>query len=245
MARYTVEAIILKFTNYKDSDKIFSLFTREKGKLSATARGVRKISSRRGGNLDTLNHVQVGISEGENEKYRIITEVETLNSFKNLKKSLKNSVKGFYITELIYRLIEEGQVSESVFDLLISNLGKLETHLDNEVSRVNAFEIALLELLGYGLYLDRCAKTGRKYDDTWESIKFSPVLGGLVSDPNTPGLEVEKSVADLLFALKTSRNIKKDLFQPEAVREADRILKMYIREVLDGNVKTERVFGEL
>lgn len=243
MARYKVEAVVLKFTNYKDSDKIFTLFSRERGRITTTAKGVRKISSRRGGNLDTLNHVSVGISEGESGRYKLITEVETLNSFKNLKASLDNSVKGFYITELIYRLLDDEEQNEAVFDLLISNLEKLDTHLNNEVSRVNSFEIALLELLGYGLYLDRCAITGRKYDGTWEYIKFNPVLGGFVSEPHAPGFQVDKTTADLLFALKTQKSINKSLLQPEAIKEADRILKMYIREVLEGGVKTERIFG--
>jgi len=246
MARYTVEAVVLKFTNYKDADKIFSLFTREKGKISATAKGVRKISSRRGGNLDTLNHISVGITEGENQKYKIITEVKTLDSFKNLKNSLENSVKGFYIVELIHRLLDEGQHNEAVFDLLVSNLKKLDTHLNNEVSRINAFEISLLQNLGYGLYLDKCAITGRKYDGSWESVKFNPVLGGFVSEPSAPGLQLDKSTADLLFALKTKTRIGKTLLEnSSAVKEADRILKMYIREVLEGSLKTERVFGSL
>src|SRR3990167_5620231 len=139
MSRYTVEAVVLKFTNFKDSDKIYTLFTKDKGKIIATGRGVRKISSRRGGNLDTLNHVAVGLSENSSG-YKTITEVKTLNSFKKLKGSLQNSVKGFYIAELVYSLLEEGQEHNEVFDLLVDSLNKLEDHLNNEVSRINAFE---------------------------------------------------------------------------------------------------------
>ena len=244
MSRYTVEAVVLKFTNFKDSDKIYTLFTKDKGKIIATGRGVRKISSRRGGNLDTLNHVAVGLSENSSG-YKTITEVKTLNSFKKLKGSLQNSVKGFYIAELVYSLLEEGQEHNEVFDLLVDSLNKLEDHLNNEVSRINAFEIRLMDLLGYGMFLDRCARTGRKYDGKWEVIKFNPAIGGFVSEPNTPGLVLTRETADLLHALKTRKAISKDLLKNKsAVKEANSIIKSYVRDVLDGNVKVSRMFGD-
>ncbi|OGC47160.1 DNA repair protein RecO [candidate division WWE3 bacterium RIFCSPHIGHO2_01_FULL_42_13] len=244
MSRYTVEAVVLKFTNFKDSDKIYTLFTKEKGKIIATGKGVRKISSRRGGNLDTLNHVIVTLSENAGG-YKSITEVKTLNSFKKLKGSLGNSVRGFYITELVYKLLEEDQEQNEIFDLLVRSLEKLEENLDNEVSRVNSFEIKLMDLLGYGMYLDRCARTGRKYDGTWEVIKFNPAIGGFVSEPNVPGLVLSKETADLLYALKTKRNINKGLLSNGgAVKEANTIIKSYVRDVLDGNVRVSQMFGE-
>ena len=61
MKKYNTKAIVLKSVKYKDADKIFTLFTKEYGKISAIGRGVRKINSRRSGNLDTLNYVSVGI----------------------------------------------------------------------------------------------------------------------------------------------------------------------------------------
>jgi DNA repair protein RecO (recombination protein O) len=244
MPKYTEEAVILKATNFRDSDKIFSLFTKNRGKIVASAKGVRKISSRRGGNLDTLNYVHVGISEGNSKNYKIITEVKTINSFMHLKASLENSVKGFYIVELVYKLLAEGQKNIDVFNLLTSSLNKLDKHLNNEVSRVNAFEIKLMDYLGYEMYLDSCAKTQKPYDDTWETIKFSPNLGGFISDPSIPGIDITKEVADLLNALKTKDRINKVLLEDkEVVKEADKLIKMYVRDIMEDNVKTARVFG--
>lgn len=243
MARYSVEAVVLKNVNFKDADKIYTLFAKDKGKIIATGKGVRKISSRRGGNLDTLNHVVVGLSESA-RGYKTITEVETLNSFKKLKGSLENSIRGFYIMELVYRLLDEGQEHNDVYDLLVFNLKKLNTHLNNEVSRVNAFEIKLMDLLGYGMYLDQCAKTGRRYDGKWEVIKFNPEVGGFISVEDTPGLVLSKDVADLLYTLKTKKRIRKDLLaNPNAVLEVDRLIKSYIKDILEGDIKTYRVFS--
>lgn len=194
--------------------------------------------------MDTLNHVVVSLSESSGG-YKTITEVKTLNSFKNLKGSLENSIKGFYIAELVHKLIEEGQEQREVFNLLIDSLEKLEEHLDNEMSRVNAFEIKLMDLLGYGMYLDRCVKTGRKYDETWETIKFNPAMGGLVSEANVAGLLLSKETADLLFALKTKKRIDKTLLEnTQAVKEANNLIKAYVRDILDGNTKVVQMFGD-
>ncbi len=243
MPRYKVEAIVLKAINYRDSDKIYTLFTKNRGKITASAKGVRKITSRRGGNLDTLNHIIAGIVEGNGKNYKIITEVKTLNSFRGIKSSLENSAKGFYIMELINEMLEEGQEANAIFDLLVKSLGKIDTHLNNEISRVNAFEIALLKHAGYEIFLDRCSKTGRPYDDSWEVIRFNPNLGGFVSDFSTSGYDLDKPTADLLYSLKAKNRIPKELLEnKKAVQEADKIIKLFIRDILERELRTSRVF---
>jgi hypothetical protein len=46
MGIYKAEAIVLRSMVYKEADRILTLFTREEGKVSAVARGVRKTTSR-------------------------------------------------------------------------------------------------------------------------------------------------------------------------------------------------------
>lgn len=243
MSRYKLEGIVLKHINYLDQDRIYTILTREKGKIATRGRGVRKISSRRGGNLDTLNHVEIVVSEGKSG-FKTLLEAKTLNSYKNLKSSLDNSVKGFYIAELVHRLLEEESKQEGILDLLIDSLNKLEVHLDNETSRVNKFEIKLLELLGYGLALDRCVISGKPYNSSWEKIYFNPISGGFISEGHGGGIEINKNTADLLYSLKQKKSINKELLEDlGAVSETDRLIKMYIKDIIEGDIKTYRVFG--
>jgi recombinational DNA repair protein (RecF pathway) len=55
MKKYNTKAIVLKSVKYKDADKIFTLFTKEYGKISMEES--RKINSSRSGNLILLNYV--------------------------------------------------------------------------------------------------------------------------------------------------------------------------------------------
>ena len=110
------EAIVLKKINLGDSDRIYTLLTREYGKVTAAAKGVRKISSRRSGNLDSLNHIKVTFSESLSG-FKSINEVETVNSFKNLKNSLDKIHVGYYFAELVNKSVEEDLEKSDVFEI--------------------------------------------------------------------------------------------------------------------------------
>jgi DNA repair protein RecO (recombination protein O) len=128
------------------------LLTREGGKVSALAKGVRKISSKRSGNLDSLNHVIVNLAES-GSGHKVITEVKTIESFIELKNSLERSQIGYYFAELVNKALEEDAESSGVFDLLneyLGNLCKEEVKLNLLVSK---FEYLLLKELGYGIGL--------------------------------------------------------------------------------------------
>jgi len=107
MKKINTVAVVLKSINYKDSDKIYTLLTKDLGKISAIARGVRKISSRRAGNLDKLNLVKVALSEGLGGM-RQIDEVSGLNSFRGLKNNYGLSTKCSYVIELLHKTTEAG-----------------------------------------------------------------------------------------------------------------------------------------
>lgn len=244
MSKYLIEAVVLKATNYKDADKIYTLFAKDLGKISAMAKGVRKISSRRAGNLDTLNHVKLGITEYKDIK--IIDEAKTLNSFKDLKNSLDNSLRGFYIAELIHRFLDDYQEQNDIFNLVVDSLSKLNTNLDNESARINHFEIKLMDLLGYGMYLTECAKTGKVFDGTWDCVKFNFALGGFVSDAQSPGIVLSTNAANLLYELKTKNRINKELLSDKKVIfEVNEIIKSYVENISERKSNVTRMFGHI
>jgi len=152
MNRYKTECIVLKSINWREADKIFTLLSQDKGKISATAKGVRKINSRRRGGLDTLNHSVVEISEG-NGGYKTITEVKPLNTFSTVKRDLDKSFCGFYVTELVHRFAEEDDTgsAQDIFDLLIKTLDYLDGEEGKIEQATRVFEVNLLRVLGYDL----------------------------------------------------------------------------------------------
>ena len=147
MKKYNVRAVVLKSLKYRDSDKIFTLLSKEKGKISAIGRGVRKISSRRNGNLDTLNLISVSIHE-DRVGFKSIEEVKTIESFKNLKKDFGKSVKAYYLIELVHKSIEEDEPVPEVFNLLVKCLKALDKNNYSGDLYISYFEINFIKYWG-------------------------------------------------------------------------------------------------
>lgn len=165
MKRISTIGVVLKSFNHRDSDKIYTLFTRDLGKISVWARGVRKISSRRAGNLDTLNLVKVSLSEDASGR-KYVQEASSVNSFSKIKKDLGTMSRGVYVAELIHRTTEEGAGSERIYELLAKFL-KVSSKFPGQVEVcVRYFELNFLELMGYGVSFWGCGKCKKTPGET-------------------------------------------------------------------------------
>lgn len=145
MAVFTAEGIIVKRSNFGEADRILTIVTPFKGKIKVIAKGVRKITSRRGGNVELLNKVRLHIFQ--NKGMPILTEVESLSTFPKIKNDLTLSAYGSHLAELAERLLPEDQASPAAYNLLATALHLLETNPRQIFIR--AYEIKLLSVLGY------------------------------------------------------------------------------------------------
>lgn len=143
---YKTEGIILKRINLGEADRILTIYSKHYGKIKALAKGVRKIASRKGGNVETFNQVSLFLAQGKN--LDIITEAEVVNSFKTWRQDLRKVGIAFYFCELVDQLTAENQTNQAVFSLLVDYLKKISQKADLELIR--GFEENLLQELGFG-----------------------------------------------------------------------------------------------
>jgi len=177
--KYNTEAIVLKSINYKDKDKIYTVFTERYGKFSIVGRGVRKISSKRGGNLDSLNHISIKVTEMDNG-LKNLDEVIVLNSFKDIKANYPKSLKAYYFAELINKNIEESFEDPKVFKLFKRCLEILDKDSLPVPILTLFFEMHLLKELGYFPELPR--------DEAMSSV-LKKLLRGDFKDLNIIAIE--------------------------------------------------------
>ncbi len=144
MGTLTTEGLILKRSNFGEADRVLTVLTDRLGKISVIARGVRKITSRRAGNIELLNRVKLHLFKGKNYT---LTEAESLETFPVLKDNLILSTTAFHILELVDRLTRENQTNPKAYDLTIAILQILEKNPRQIFIR--AFEVKLLSLLGF------------------------------------------------------------------------------------------------
>lgn len=171
---YQTQAIVLSHLEYGEADRILTLFTREKGRISVIARGVRKIRSRKAGHLEPFTLVNLMLARGRN--LDIVTQAETVNAYLGIKDDLSRLAVGTYIIELLERFTyEEGQ-NLDIFRLLVNTLSRLES-LSNTETVVHYYEMRLLDLLGFRPQLFNCV--GCSEEIKAEDQFFSPLAGGV------------------------------------------------------------------
>jgi DNA repair protein RecO (recombination protein O) len=155
MRSFKTEGIVIKRSNYSESDRIVTIFTKQNGKIKIKATGVRKIASRRSPHIEPLNYCIFGLYQGKGMP--VLTEVESKECFPLLKKDLKRIGLAYHVCELIDGLCAENQENYDVFMLLGRTLRKLSRE-ENLEEVIYKFELELLRLLGFHTQSDTTTK---------------------------------------------------------------------------------------
>lgn len=148
MNTYKSEGVVLKRTNFGEADKIITVYSKHHGKVTLLAKGIRRLTSRKRGNLEVFNQVAFFASRGKG--IDIVTEAETLDSFYVWRKDLTKVAVAYQLCELVDKLTVEESDQEEVYELLVDNLKSLNC-LEKEKNNkfLGSFSIRLLTLLGY------------------------------------------------------------------------------------------------
>jgi DNA repair protein RecO (recombination protein O) len=171
---YRTQAIVLGHFEYGEADQILKLYSLEKGKFSAIAKGVRKISSRKAGHLEPFTHVNLFLAKGRN--LDIITQAEAINLMMGLREDLQRMALASYVVEVLDRFTYEEGPNPGLFRLLTQTLSRMETQLNVETV-IRYYEIRLLDLLGYRPQLLECIDCGEAIQE--QDQFFSPLAGGV------------------------------------------------------------------
>lgn len=144
MPSVTTEGLILRRSNFGEADRVLTVLTDRYGKISVIARGVRKITSRRAGNIELLNRVKLHLFKS---KSYTLQEAESIETYPQIKANLTVSTTAFHIIELVNRLVPEEQKNEQLYRVTVSILDLLE---DNPRQLfVRAYEVKILSILGF------------------------------------------------------------------------------------------------
>jgi len=171
---YQTQAIVLGHFEYGEADRILKLFTLEKGKISAIAKGVRKINSRKAGHLEPFTQVHLFLARGRD--LDIITQAEALKPMSGLRADLRRMTMASYVVEALDRFTYEEGPNPGLYRLLAQSLDRLE-NMENVATVVHYYEIRLLDLLGYRPQLFNCIDCGATIRA--ENQFFSPLGGGV------------------------------------------------------------------
>lgn len=173
---FRVEAVVLRHADWGEADRILTLYTRERGKVRAIAKGARRIRSRKAGHLEPFTRVILQLAKGRD--LMIITQADTLDAYLPLGADLVRTSQASYAVELLDRFTYEDE-SENlpVYQLLTEILHRIATEADPWLA-IRYYEVRLLDYLGYRPHLFKCANCGKDIQPVDQY--FSPAAGGVL-----------------------------------------------------------------
>lgn len=171
MALYRTEAIILRGRKYLEADSLLTVLTKQKGKVSVIAKGVRKPNSRLRGGVQVFTYNDMLLHQGRN--LDIVTQSQCLEAFIELQEDIKSMTAACYWGELLDAFTQEGESDPELFNLALAGFHLL--CLSPTILSVKALEVKLLSVLGYRPCLGSCVACGQPLT---AQVSFSVRLGG-------------------------------------------------------------------
>jgi DNA repair protein RecO (recombination protein O) len=243
---YRTQAVVLGHIEYGEADRILKLFTMEKGKISAIAKGVRKIRSRKAGHLEPFMRVNLFLAKGRH--LDIITQAETVDPYTGLREDLEGIAHASYVMEVVDRFTyEEGQ-NTGIFRLLVNTLSRLEKR-DNRETVIHYYEMRLLDLLGFRPQLFECVDCGAEIKA--EDQYFSPLVGGIICPKCGSGRpeawHVQKDVLRYLRHLQRSnwRQVEAVIIPKDIEQGLADLIQRYLTYLLERKLNSPEFMREV
>ena len=155
---YRTQGFILKKADMGEADRLFTVYTKDFGRLELLARSVRKIQSKLRAGLDVFYLSEIEFIQGKIHK--TLTDAVLIDGFKNLRKDLVRLFIAGRITEVFNGLVKGQEPDEKLWHLLAETF----RILDNRNLKPEACNLAyhyfiwnFLSLLGYRPDLYRCS----------------------------------------------------------------------------------------
>ncbi len=175
MRLYKVEGIVLRRRNLGEADRLVTILSRDRGKMTVVARGARRPRSRLGGRLEPPTRFRALVVEGRS--LDVISQVEVLDAHARLRDGLERIGATAVVLELADRALAERHPHPEVYRLLVDALGLLRVGVDDLAGLW--FAARLLVLTGHRPAVDQCAVCGRRLRGR---AAWSATLGGCLDE---------------------------------------------------------------
>ncbi|HWH05210.1 MAG TPA: DNA repair protein RecO, partial [Gaiellaceae bacterium] len=126
MARTTkTEAVVLRSFRLGEADRVLHVYTADRGRVGAVAKGIRKTKSRFGARLEPFSHVELMLHQGSGE-LGTVTGVSLVRSHHGVREDPYRLGVATVGAEAMLRLFPEQEANERAFTALTRFLDALE-----------------------------------------------------------------------------------------------------------------------
>ena len=241
------EAILLRRRELKETDRILVFYTKEYGKLSAVAKGVRRSRSKMGSALEPLSAIEGVFYRKPNAKLATLTQAETIASHKAIREDILRFAAAQVLAETVERLTPEEHPDPTLYDLLFFFSSRI-ADAKNPETILHVGQLKILSALGYAPEVFQSVVSEKTIKDP---CYFSPSRGGVVSKDERVRLKDARPISEkaraFIAASLTTPSEKTILFRltSETGREIRRLLKDYLEFHVNVRLKSEDFLEEI
>jgi len=220
------DALMLRSIDYKENDQILTLFSLEKGKLTASVKGVKKAGAKLKFAAQPFCFAEYILAE-KSERHTVI-QASLIDSFYDLRNNLVKFYSAFAITEFCDAVLYEGSPSPQLFILSINALKELCYNNGSDRAVMIKFLIESLSIAGYEMNFNCCGKCEQKK----ESDLFFDFDGGSIVCGDCK-LATNKKISDNTFKVIKAiinNNYTENIFDVDGEIRALKLLYVYIYE---------------
>ena len=170
-----VNGIILKEVPYKESDKIITILTKEKGKISIYVHGAKKLDSIFFSVCQLYSYASFSIYENKG-KYHL-KEANLIESFYDLRNTLEGSALASYVAETSLDVTQEEQNEENILRLVLNSLYCISNSLKPLWQIKGTYEMRLCAEIGYMPDTHMCNRCNRvEFKDGFFNVTNGNIL---------------------------------------------------------------------
>lgn len=200
---YKYTGIILDKKDVGETDRIYTIYTLESGKIRVLAKSVRKANAKLAGFLENFNLAEIFIAKSQGMGK--ITGSLVINNFSEIKNNLENVRAVFNSIGLLSKMIKDESGDRKIFKLLheyletMNEIAKENNQDKNEIISLG-FSFKFFEELGYKIEVENCAFCQEKIKE-----------GNNFFDPQQGGVVCNKCLSNLKTRIKVNTNAIKIL----------------------------------
>src|SRR5438309_11363236 len=118
-------ALVLRTTDWSETSRIATLWTRELGKVRVLAKGGRRLKSNFESSLDLLTVCSIVLIRKSSGSLDLLTEAQVVRRFTRLQSDLGALYAAYYVAELLADWTEENDPHPALFDEALDTLDEL------------------------------------------------------------------------------------------------------------------------
>lgn len=222
---------ILKKTDRGESNRIFTVYTKDFGKLELLARAERKITSKLRGGLELFYFSEMEFIQGKH--YKTLVDVALIDNYSHFKKDLKVLSVLSKISEIFDSLIKEADPDEKIWNLLMEVFKKISDISPEKV--YHYFFWNFISTLGYHPEMYNCSLCQKKLSpkDIYFNKKEAGLACGRCEKPKGSVKRVNPDAIKIIRIIlkKDWPTIKKIKIKREELESLKNIAQYYLSEI--------------